>query len=135
MSILRSRFHEAYGFPYDYDSVMLRQAEFDSITAAIRTRITDGFFAKMAEKDCCDADPDEIRAWLSSLPFNGLVNVIWIGEGEGVVIDYDCFVKFYDDLWFPSSDEVWLSTLDMKLVLQIDHEEQFELFSEGCPAE
>jgi hypothetical protein len=71
---------------------------------------------------------EPVREWLRSLDISGRVTVIWLFEREGIDIDFADFSTFFDDLWHPGSDDVWVISEDGSRVLQIDHEEYFSFF-------
>jgi hypothetical protein len=82
----------------------------------------------VAQLDATRLKDEEIRDWLKKLDIQGLVTVIWLFEREGIEIDYAIFAQFYDDLWYPSGDDVWVISEDGSRVVQIDHEELFYFY-------
>lgn len=72
------------------------------------------------------AADEEVRSWLHSLPVEAesLVRVDWTRDGVGVEVPFSVFVRYFDDLWYPSSDDVVVVFPD-GAVLFLDHEERF----------
>ena len=58
-----------------------------------------------------------------------LLEVVWPAFGEAVRIDREVFIEHYDDLWYPSSDDVVARQVGRDGALVITHEEQFTYFS------
>jgi hypothetical protein len=94
---------------------------------AIQERIKSRSVEKRAETSVAFdgrlADPDEVRSWLNWLPIEGDVVVTWPSNGEAMKVPYEIFVEFYDDLWYPSSDDVWITDEVLSFLLELDHEE------------
>jgi hypothetical protein len=79
--------------------------------------------------DIADAEPEEVRRLLFSLPINtrSQVLVLWPSYHEGIRIPYGLFVDHYDDLWYPSSDDIWILH-DADSMIDISHEEEVTFF-------
>jgi hypothetical protein len=77
---------------------------------------------------------DEVRSWLSSLPVDAecLASVDWARDGLGVEIPFSVFMRYFDDLWYPSSDDVVVVFSD-GAVLLIDHEERLSFAATWPP--
>ncbi len=74
--------------------------------------------------DIADLEPAGVQAMLARLPVEEeWVDVIWPYERAGVEMRYADFVRHYDELWFPSSDDVLVMTDRRDWVLELDHEE------------
>ncbi len=71
------------------------------------------------------AEPDEITEFLFALgiPPDEAVWLIWCWDREGISIKFRDFVQYYDELWYPSRDDVWMTDNIMSWLLHIDHEE------------
>jgi hypothetical protein len=86
-----------------------------------------------AHLDAADALPDEVRAWLSGLPVpsDAGVTVLWPFDKLAARLTYRSFVDSYDDLWYPSSDDVvvYWENGDELGVIVLDHEEEFTFAS------
>jgi hypothetical protein len=84
---------------------------------------------RRAYLDAGDAEPDEVRAWLSGLPIapDAGVIVLWPFDKQGARMTYGSFVDNYDDLWYPASDDVVVCQEgeDGLGVVVLDHEEEF----------
>jgi hypothetical protein len=72
-----------------------------------------------------DKDPDEIRELLREYRarLGERVCLIWRFDHGGVIVSYDDFCERYDDLWYPSSDDVYVISSVRRRFLIIDHEE------------
>lgn len=82
------------------------------------------------ERDVSNWDADDTKAWLR--PLGSLevapVVVLWPALRSGISARFDEFVDAYDDLWFPSSDDVWVFPPSEDWLLELDHEEIFRYF-------
>ena len=116
------------GFPYDYESIAIDQSDYDSLRASIWPLLRSSDFVVLDKLDASELDPDAIREWLRTLPFTKTVTFLSFSFAGGVRIDYDCFVSFYDDLWYPSRDDGWVVDDALCYLLDLDHEEQFTLY-------
>jgi hypothetical protein len=117
-----------HGMPHDVEHTELSSEEARSLISAIfsRVRPDDPILASLSSNMAYENE-DAVREWLRSLELNGEVSFIWIASREGIRIDYDLFVQYYDYLWYPSSDDVWI-TRNLSWVLELDHEEIFSLY-------
>lgn len=82
----------------------------------------------LAELDASDADPEQVRSWLSALPYGAEqpVLVAWPADRTAARMSYDTFVARFDDLWYPAMDDVVVFSGDPGgPVLMLDHEETF----------
>ncbi len=96
---------------------------------------------RQATLDAEDSEPEEVRAWLSGVgvPPDAEVIVLWPFDRVGTRMAYQSFVDNYDDLWYPSSDDVvvYRETGDELNVIVLDHEEElaFASLSRSAPNE
>jgi hypothetical protein len=67
--------------------------------------------------------PDEAKEWLRRSQICVQVSIVWINLREGITIQFHHFVQFYDDLWFPSSDDLLIVSKDGPLAFAFSHEE------------
>ncbi|MEV6298220.1 hypothetical protein AB0M02_02315 [Actinoplanes sp. NPDC051861] len=72
------------------------------------------------------AADEEVRSWLRALPVDAesVVRVDWARDGIGVEVPFFVFVRYFDDFWYPSSDDVVVMFPD-GAILFLDHEERF----------
>ncbi|MFZ5892411.1 MAG: hypothetical protein ACOY0T_15230 [Myxococcota bacterium] len=77
-----------------------------------------------------DHEPHEVRQWLRELPIAAAAKVfiLWPALRSGISASYVGFVEAYDDLWFPSSDDVWVQPPSGDWLLELDHEEVLRFF-------
>ena len=75
--------------------------------------------------DIAQAEPEEVRGILRSLevPPDKMVACIWFSGLDGITLCYADFVAHYDDLWYPSSDDVLVMDRTYSWFLVIDHGE------------
>ncbi|GHT12379.1 hypothetical protein FACS1894170_07140 [Planctomycetales bacterium] len=72
---------------------------------------------------------NEIQELLYSFPFlNEKVSMVWAYEKCGVRLPYEVFCDFFDRLWYPSSDDIWIFDSVYKHYLEISHEEIIILY-------
>jgi hypothetical protein len=86
-------------------------------------------YADVRKFDARDVEPSAIADWLRAqrLPEEP-VKVFWSSCREGISIALKDFVTFFDELWFPSSDDILVESESKVFVIAIDHEEQVRLF-------
>jgi hypothetical protein len=71
----------------------------------------------------------EIQSFLQTLPFkNESIIALWFFESFGVQMPRDIFYKYFDELWYPSSDDIWVFDLQEEYYLEISHEEKIILY-------
>ncbi len=77
-----------------------------------------------------DLSPQEIRDFLGDLPIdpNLVTMLIWPSYQSGIFLPFHLFADNYDELWYPASDDVWITDQNMNWVLEVDHEENFTFF-------
>ena len=58
--------------------------------------------------DIARAGPEEVHGMLLSfgIPPDEMVSCIWLSGRARIALCYVDFVAYYDDLWYPSSDDV-----------------------------
>lgn len=123
MSIIANRFANTPWLPMDYASVAMTRAQCATMLESFRP---DGFIEQwelVEEYNAQDVSADEIRSWLLKSQIQGLASFLWIPFRDGVTIDFALFVRFYDDLWFPSSDDLLIVSSKDHVALLISHEE------------
>jgi hypothetical protein len=81
-------------------------------------------------KSIQDVSDDETRNMLSKLPIllDAQVNLVWASQGAGIIIPYLTFIKYFDDLWYPGSDDIWIYEDGMEWILEISHEEKITFY-------
>jgi hypothetical protein len=77
-------------------------------------------------------NPDDVREYLLGLPIGKdiKINLFWVSINAGISLSFYNFVINYDELWYPSSDDVWLTDKDHSFLLCIDHEENISYYSQ-----
>lgn len=82
-----------------------------------------------SENDFSNSSREEIVNWFRGLGITeNLVNVYWHSNNEGVSVNFETFVENFDEFWYPSSDDIWVTGNDKSWLIQIDHEEKFSFF-------
>lgn len=129
ITILENRFLESVGI--SVKAIRIDDSVVINILERIREKKKSGYFSKLKEYDASDEDPTAIKTWLHSLVKNNVeVLVIWLNFNIGVGIDYHLFVENYDELWYPSSDDIWIVSSELTpWVIELDHEEIFSFQS------
>lgn len=81
-----------------------------------------------ARVDTGDMDAAEVRSLLIKWGCQGTQRcyLIWLADNEGVESDTASFVQYYDELWLPGSDDVWVAETNLNWLIFMDHEEVFE---------
>ena len=93
-------------------------------------RIIETFFPFSASDSTCrditDDSPSDVRRLLTEwgLTAESEVRALWPYEDSGIVISGRQFVEHYDDLWYPSGDDVWIVLRDYTMLIYITHEEE-----------
>jgi hypothetical protein len=77
--------------------------------------------------DAANLDRCDIIAWLKTLPigWDESVVVFWRSFRCGVQMAFKDFALHFDDLWYPASDDVWVSSNAHDWLLDLGHEETF----------
>lgn len=77
-----------------------------------------------------DLSPQEIKSFLTSLLIEPeiVTTLIWPYDRCGIYLPFHLFIEYYDDLWYPASDDVWIMDPNISWLLEIDHEENFSFF-------
>ena len=101
---------------------------------ALLQRATKEAESPAATFDASNVDRDEVIAWMRSLELgNPSVEVCWMADRAGLAMRLHDFIEDYDDLWFPSADDVCVVDATREWILEIDHEEQFTLWRPLAP--
>ena len=88
-------------------------------------KLKSGLQALSKKEDIYEADSNKVKQFLLSLniPQDKIVRVIWCSTKTGISILFRDFVEYYDDIWYPSSDDVWVTEESLSWLLDFDHEE------------
>lgn len=82
-----------------------------------------------SENDFSDSTREEIIEWFYKLSIaDNLVKIYWHSISEGISTEFETFVGNFDEIWYPSSDDVWITGNTKSWLIQIDHEEKFSFF-------
>lgn len=74
--------------------------------------------------DISSVSQAEVRKVLSPMrDATEVVWLIWVQYLSGVMVRYDEFVNYYDDFWYPSSDDLWITNSAVTFLIEISHEE------------
>lgn len=78
-----------------------------STTAVARSLGSRGYRGAVVEIG--QSEPDEVRERLRSLGIadEALVTTLWVSTRHAAVRTFGDLVRWYDDWWYPSSDDVW----------------------------
>ncbi|MGE0549545.1 MAG: hypothetical protein AB7R00_20935 [Kofleriaceae bacterium] len=75
-------------------------------------------------------DNEGVRAVLRSSSIAGeqLVAIVWASYRFGITLPFELFAAWFDDLWFPSAEDV-IVAVDGEVRLILDHEEQLSVMA------
>lgn len=110
---------------------ILTEAEYRQHLARVRVK----FFPFTASDSRCtdisDAPPSAVRQLMADwgLATEGEVYALWPAERCGIALYGAQFVDHYDDLWYPSSDDVWIVPSSYSKLINLTHEEEVCLVS------
>lgn len=86
-------------------------------------------YAEVREFDGRDTGVSAIADWLhAQINVDEQVRTIWLADRAGILISLSDFLQFFDQLWYPSSDDMIVESNSNIFVIVIDHEEQVRLF-------
>ena len=107
---------------------MLPPATVDLVIRSTSELLTTGF--RQVQQDISDSSAEQVRRLLLSYqaPDSSVV-LVWPADRFGVVILYSDFVAHYDDLWYPSRDDLWVTNYSFGWVIEISHEEVLTLIT------
>lgn len=74
--------------------------------------------------DISACSSSDARAILSEFAGESMnVKVVWVSDRVGIDLHYRTFVAHFDDFWYPSSDDVWVTDDRVSFLIELDHEE------------
>ena len=113
-------------FPYPHIEELWTEPDFARLAMnAFLKDTADGATFTSRVMDISQMEDAEIRLILREFfPVNEDVHVFWFGSEFGIRIPSDVFCDFYDDLWYPASDDVLIADIPNKRGLVISHEEE-----------
>ena len=132
MNTILNRLSEIENFPTVDDSKWIDREQACQVIGQVESKIENGILKKKGIYDISDMEFEEAKDILlsnQSLYHNDEVLVIWGFEKFGVVIPYKVFCHFFDDLWYPSSDDVLVTDESMNNCVGISHEEIITFWS------
>ena len=56
---------------------------------------------------------------------------VWPWNREAIEVAARDFIQHYDDLWYPSSDDVWITNDRTDWLIELNHEEMARLWKSG----
>jgi hypothetical protein len=67
---------------------------------------------------------EAVRGILSRYLAPGIeVGVLWMADNTGAYVNSSVLIANFDDFWYPSSDDVWITDDNLSLLVEFDHEE------------
>lgn len=122
MNFLQYRLADIDSFPFFYESIALKSEDVKNIYDVVSH--VQSTSSPINAVDISFMERDSIVFLLQSFDANNSdVYILWCSNNVGIKIPYHFFCKFYDDLWYPSSDDVWVYDTQNKFCLEISHEE------------
>lgn len=67
--------------------------------------------------------------WVPQMP----INLIWLGDAIGISISVDLFASYWDDIWYPSSDDMIAFVSESHPIAYFSHEEMLYLYEMNSP--
>ena len=116
----------------DLECSPLRSEDVDRVVTDIRRvffseqdRLRPPSVTTVETRDISEDDPEDVRSYLLSLgiPADERVTAVWLSTRAGIALRFADLVRHYDDLWFPSRDDLWVTNQAMSWFVGIDHEE------------
>ena len=79
-----------------------------------------------------DLSSYEIRKYIHDLPINKEEEIflLWLSYDSGAVLSLSLFIENYDEFWYPSSDDIFITDKNFIWLLEIDHEENIAFYKE-----
>lgn len=117
-------------FSKNFDQYRFDSSKIKVCINNIGGQIRSGKLILESEIDVKDKSSLEEKNWLTNtIKTNKKVMVIWVTYSEAALLDFHDFVKFHEDLWLPSAEDIWIiDQIDYSWVLELDHEEIFRLY-------
>jgi len=83
--------------------------------------------------DAADEDAPQVREWFRILPIRADDRsiIVWPADRAAIRVFFGDFVDYYDELWYPAADDVWVTNDERSWILELDHEEVFRFFARG----
>lgn len=110
--------------------VLDRVLEQQTLASARATFFREGEFkpefqARIRRYDISNASVPKAKSILddNAGPGDPSVLVLWPSQRLAVSTQLSTFIDYYDDFWYPSSDDVWVVPSDLGWLLEISHEE------------
>lgn len=122
MNFIQSRLLAIELFPFFYESIKLDD-EFAKNTINMLNR---KLLAQTPLKvvDISSMDTEVVKQMLLAINVpNSDVYVLWFGDNIGIKIPFHIFCNFYDDLWYPSSDDILVCDTKKIFIIEVSHEE------------
>lgn len=113
-----------------YRDVRVPSEQVRTALESCQTAIVSGRLRKESAFSASDAEPNQIREWLSARAQPELqVWILWAHDRAGAVLRYGLFVENFDSLWYPSADDLWIvDGPSPSFLLELNHEEQFSYY-------
>ena len=127
MNFIQSRLSVIDSFPFSYESIELSDKFVKNMFDII-----DDILSKNPPLNVIDIsllEKDSVTSLLLGFDTNNSeVYVFWTSDSNanhnvGIKIPYHIFCKYYDDLWYPCSDDVWVYDTQNTFCIEISHEE------------
>jgi hypothetical protein len=124
MNIILNRIANIHLFPTSLLSYISHE-DISSCIEKIKKDFENNKIETIQEINISDLDQYEIQTFLQSLPLGSdEVFIIWVFESFGIQLPFNLFCKYFDELWFPSSDDIWICDTQCLYYLEISHEEK-----------
>jgi|SRR5689334_1969634 len=107
---------------------LLSEPELKAFVQRIKRMSSLGAVSEMF--DFAGLDPSELQARLRrwGLGAERTCFAVWPRDAAGCEVDSNLFIRFYDDLWYPASDDVWVAHNNSGWMIEVNHEEVARLW-------
>lgn len=115
------------------DCAPLKEQQLAEVLSAVKLTGSDRIGKATEIFSIAETPPEVVAARLNSLGVHeDTVWICWPGFREGFEIKWNLFVSRFDDLWYPSSDDVIVTAPTADWMLEISHEETIRFFRIGA---
>lgn len=127
MNFIQTRLAEVDSFPFSYESIELSNEFVKNMLNVINGILSTSSPLNVVDISLMEED-SVVSLLLSFDTNNSEVYIFWPSDSNtshnvGIKIPYHIFCKYYDDLWYPSSDDIWVYDTQNTFCIEISHEE------------
>jgi hypothetical protein len=107
---------------------MLEEPEVESFLGRVEETRSRGRVSQIC--DVADFDRQDVQQLLRGWGLQSAERCIalWPWDRAGLELPSETFVQYYDELWYPSRDDVWISDGESDTLIELNHEELVRLW-------